>query len=197
MFPYTKEYFTKALMAKGPIGKVFPSKEWTDETLDWFDNDNEKKTRRLVSNKGWKWIKGGRAEGLILGGCITSMMHLRGTKYWPDFSKKVLFWEIPEGDDFSKGENVANIDAYLTDLKLSGVFEQISGMIIGRPFGYNEENVRNLIDVVKRQINGYEFPVLFGIDIGHSDPMITIPIGVSVIIDSIGNTLEFIESGVV
>jgi muramoyltetrapeptide carboxypeptidase len=184
-------------MTKNPIGKVFPSKEWTDEVLDWFNNDNEKKSRKFISNKGWEWIKNGRAEGPILGGCITSIMHLRGTKYWPDFSKKILFWEIPEGDDFSKGENVANIDAYLTDLKLSGIFAQISGMIIGRPFGYDADSMQNLMEIIKRQIDGYEFPVLFGVDIGHSDPMITIPIGVNIIIDSVGNNLEFTESGVV
>lgn len=190
IFPYTKEYFEKCLMSEDIIGKVEPSKEWTDEFLDWFAGDDLKRERNLKKNDGYIWIKEGACEGKLIGGCISSLMHLRGTEFWPDFKDSILFWEIPEGSEFSKGETIYNVDAYLTDLKLNNVFDKISGMIIGRPFCYSEEDNSSLIEVIKEQTMEYDFPILFNVDIGHTDPMITLPIGRKASLDSKNN--EFI-----
>jgi muramoyltetrapeptide carboxypeptidase len=195
---YTEEYFKKALMETKPIGKIKPSSYWTDEVLDWFKKEDLKRPRRMKKNKGWQWLRKGRAEGSILGGCITSMMHLRGTKYWPDFSNSIFFWEIPESDcDFKKGRKVEIIDSCLTDLELSGVFQKIKGMIIGRFFGYSEEEKKEMIKIIKQRTANYKFPILLDVDIGHTDPMITIPLGVKAEIDSSKNLFEIKEAGVV
>lgn len=197
VLPYTESYFRRALMETQPIGKIQPSSKWTDEILDWFKKEDQKRPRKMKKNKGWQWLKQGKAQGPILGGCITSMMHLRGTKYWPDFSDSILFWETPEsGDDFTKGEKAENIDSYLTDLELSGVFKNIKGMIVGRFFGYSEEEQKEIIKIIKERTSGYRFPILLNIDIGHSDPMITVPLGVRVEIDSSNNLFEIKESGI-
>jgi len=66
-------------------------------------------------------------------------------------------------------------------------------MIIGRPFGYDKKEKDKLIEIIKDQTTDYDFPILFGVDIGHTDPMITIPLGIKVIIDSKSNTFEFVE----
>lgn len=198
IFSYTKEYFKKSLKNNQAIGKVSPSLEWTDEVLDWFKKEDLKRSRRMKKNIGWQWLKEGAAKGPILGGCIASIMHLRGTTYWPDFSESILFWEISEAsNDFTKGEDVSNIDAYLTDLELSGVFKKINGMIVGRPFGYTKDQIFQLIQTIKERTKRYHFPILFSVDIGHTDPMITIPIGVRVRMNSNKNIFEFIESGTI
>ena len=197
IFPYTKEYFKKAVMKNQSVGKIKPSLYWTDEILDWFKKEDLERLRKMKKNKGWQWLKQGKAEGPILGGCITSMIHLRGTKYWPDFSNSILFWETPEsGDDFTKGEKVENVDSYLTDLELSGVFKKIKGMIVGRFFGYSEQENKEAMKIIRMRTASYNFPVLANVDIGHSDPMITVPLGVKVIIDSSKNIFEIKENGV-
>lgn len=197
ILPYTATYLKKALMQTEPLGEIEPSIKWTDEILDWFKKEDIKRPRSMKRNKGWRWLKEGKAEGHILGGCITSMMHLRGTEYWPDFSNAILFWETPEsGDDFTKGEKVENIDAYLTDLELSGVFKKIKGMIVGRFFGYSEQQKNEAIKVIQERTSGYKFPILMNVDIGHSDPMITIPLGVQVRINSSKDIFEIKENGV-
>lgn len=198
IFPYTQKYLEKATIDPGLIGKITPSLKWTDEVLDWFKKDDLKRSRKMKKNNDWQWIKKGRVIGPILGGCISSMMHLRGTKYWPDFSNNILFWEIPESEaDFTKGESLENIDAYLTDLELSGIFNQINGMIIGRPFGYTKKQITQLIQIIKEQTKDYNFPILFNVDVGHTDPIITIPLGIKVKIDSRKNIFEFIERGII
>jgi len=197
IFPYTEEYFKKAIMSSKPIGKVKPSLQWTDEILDWFEKKDLKRARRMKKNAGWQWLKQGKAKGPIIGGCITSMMHLRGTKYWPDFSGNILFWEIPENDyDFTKGECPENIDTYLTNLDISGTFSQISAMIVGRPYGYTNKETLKLIKIIKERTKKYDFPILFNVDIGHTDPMITVPLGARVTVDSYKDLFEFNESGV-
>jgi len=197
VFSYTEEYFKKALMDIQPIGKIKSSPGWTDEVLDWFKKDDLKRSRKMKRNKGWQWLKAGRAEGPILGGCITSMMHLRGTKYWPKFSGSILFWETPESnEDFTKGEKVENVDSHLADLEISGVFGKIKGMIVGRPFGYNQSQVKDLVKIILSRTEGYNFPILFNMDVGHTDPMITIPLGIRVKLDSSKKLFKFLESGI-
>lgn len=123
-------------------------------------------------------------------------MHLRGTKFWPDHKRKILFWEIPESQDFSKGEPLPSIDSCLADLRLSGVFNQISGMIVGRPFRYNNGDVDELKKIILKRTQGCEFPILYGVDIGHTDPQITVPLGLEVRISSKEDIFEILESAV-
>jgi len=117
MFDYTTDYLLRAIASEEPIGKIIQSEKWTDEILDWFKKEDNLRERKTYKNDGWLWIKEGATEGNIMGGCITSMMHIMGTKYWTNLQGGILFWEIPEGEDFKKGESVSAIDSYLADLK--------------------------------------------------------------------------------
>lgn len=192
---YTKEYFLKATTSSEPIGVVTPSKEWTYEVLDWFTKADLTRPRKMKKNTGWEWLKEGSARGPMIGGCISSLMHLRGTDFWPDFSGSIFFWETSESaNDFTKGEPLDLIDALLTDLRLTGVFDKITGMVVGRPFGYTKEDGLKLKDLIIKKTKEYNFPILFGADFGHTDPMITIPIGVTANLSSKDNKFEIIES---
>lgn len=194
---YTVDHFFKAVSNSEPIGEVKPSKKWTDfKELNWLEKEDLKIERKYKTNKGYEWLRNGNAKGKIIGGCITSMMHTRGTKYWPDFNEKILLLETPEGESFNKGEPIENIDAFLTDLRLSNVFDEIKGVVFGRGFGYSEDDLDNLKKSILENTRGYNFPILFNVDIGHSDPMITIPLGVKVVLDSEKNSFIISESGV-
>ena len=77
---YTVKYFNKAVTQTKPIGIVKPSKRWTDEIALW-DNPNSIKQRKLTNNhQGYNWLRTGSAEGNLLGGCLPSILHLKGTK---------------------------------------------------------------------------------------------------------------------
>lgn len=192
---YTVNHFNKAVV-KGKIGKIYPSKKWTEEVLDWSQKKDLERPRKLKDNKGFEWLRQGKAKGKIIGGCLHSIIHLLGTKYWPDHKSKILFIELPEGEDISKGEPLAEVDAQLCDLEISGVFKKIKGLIIGRPFAYNKEEIRQFKKTILDNTKNYDFPILYGADIGHTDPQITIPIGAEVLIDSETNVFEFLEVGV-
>ncbi len=197
VLPYTLEYFKKAVMSTDPVGPVMPSEQWTDEVLDWFEKKDLERPRKMNSNPGWKWIQSGKAEGPIIGGCLSSAMHLKGTKYWPELQGSVFFFETSErSSDFTKGQEMADIDADLADLKNMGVFEKISGLIVGRPFGLGNEECEKFMELITSYTKPYSFPVLTGVDVGHTDPMITVPLGTNVSLDSEKNEFSFNESGV-
>jgi len=194
---YTLDYFFKAVASDKPIGNVIPSKEWTDEVLDWGKKKDLERPRNLKENKGYEWLREGMAEGEIMGGCLPSIAQLAGTEYWPNYKNKILFLEIPEGQEFDKGEPLAYADWYLEHLNLTRIFKEIKGLIFGRPFKYSEEDTEMLKKKLLERTSEYKFPILFGVDIGHSDPMITIPLGVNVRIDSKKNLFEILEAGAI
>jgi len=195
---YTLDYFSKAVGSTQAIGKVLPSAKWTDsKKADWTKKEDLRIKREYKKNQGFEWLKPGKAEGVIMGGCITSMMHTKGTEYFPDFTNKILLLETPEGEDFRKGESLANIDGYLADLRILGIFKKIKGIIFGRGFGYTGKEINNLKNIILFNTRGYNFPILYGVDVGHTDPKITLPLGIKVTIDSSKNIFSIDESGVI
>ncbi|MHA2495056.1 MAG: S66 family peptidase [Candidatus Hodarchaeales archaeon] len=187
---YTLTYFKKAAMDEEPIGEIEPSESWTDEVLNWGAKEDQERAREMRTNKGYTWLRKGRAIGPILGGCLSSIVHLRGTEYWPSHKGTILLLEIPEGHDFSQGEPLEAVDSYLTDLKLSNVFDEIVGLVFGRPFRYIEEDTEKLKAVILENTKEYDFPILFGVDVGHTDPQITVPLGALVEITSENNLFK-------
>jgi muramoyltetrapeptide carboxypeptidase LdcA involved in peptidoglycan recycling len=192
---YTRDNFLRCVMSPEPLGRLAPSRRWTEEFLDWGRKADMGRPRRLKPNPGPVWLSPGRARGALLGGCITSLMHLRGTPYWPKLDGAIFFWETPEGSDPGRGRSVADIESCLADLVLSGVFDQISGMVVGRPYGYGAEDTSALRAAVRRALGSRRMPVLFGADIGHTDPMLTLPMGVQARLDSSGE-FSILEAGV-
>jgi len=169
------------------LGDIHPSEKWTQETLDWVKEEDLKRARKLIPNKGYEWLRKGKAEGKIIGGCLNSICHLLGTDYLPDHKNSILFLETSEGSKFDEGESLAEVDAHFADLENSGIFSQISGLIIGRPFKYLEKEIGKFKEIILDNTKEYNFPILYGVDIGHTDPMITVPLFNNSKIDSSKN----------
>ncbi len=80
---------------------------------------------------------------------------------------------------------------------MADVFSQISGLVLGRPFGYDEAERKEFIEMINRQFSACDFPILANVNIGHADPIITLPMNVSCELDSSNNVFRLLESGVV
>jgi len=189
---HTIQFFNKAIV-DGKIGKIEPSKEWTSEVLDWGKKLDIQRPRKMNPNKGYEWLRYGSAKGKILGGCLSSITHLLGTEYWPNHKNSILFLELAQGSSFDKGTPLAEVDALLADLEIAGIFNQIKGLVIGRPFEYSSEEEEKFKEIIMDNTKDYKFPILYGVDVGHTDPQITIPLGINAELDSTKNIfkLEF------
>jgi muramoyltetrapeptide carboxypeptidase len=166
------------------------AKEWTDEFLDWNEKTDLSRARAMRPNPGWRWLQQGSATGPLMGGCLeTILWHIKGSAEWLDLSGAILFLETSE-----EAPSPAHVDAYLTDLANLGVLGQIAGLVMGRPMNYTADAAELLWQVVVEHTTGRAIPVLANIDCGHTDPMLTLPLGVESRLDSHENIFEATEA---
>jgi muramoyltetrapeptide carboxypeptidase LdcA involved in peptidoglycan recycling len=100
MFHYTEQYFLQAVTQESPIGLIEPSSWWTEEFQDWERQADRERPLRRHPSSGWTWLREGSAEGVMIGGCIESLEHLRGTRFWPqwmDFGHTAPQFTLPLG----------------------------------------------------------------------------------------------------
>ncbi len=184
VLPYTIEHFISEIMDQKSESVIKPSERYTDEILDWFAKDDMKRPRLFEKNSGFEWWREGSATGWAYPFTIPSINHILGTPYAPNPSGSILMVDIPEGHTMHEGLSIADIDSYLTDLKLSGMLDSCNGIIVGRPYKYSAEMLSQLKEVLLRITDGNTYPILANINLGHVDPVITVPIGSQVTIDS-------------
>lgn len=187
--PYTERWLRAAWFRDEPL-RYTPAERWTEEFLDW-DTQADNRARTMQPSSGWRTIRPGRAEGPVVGGCLeTVCWHLFGSDYWLPLDGTILFLETSE-----EAPSPAYVDAYLTDLELAGVFDACAGFVVGRPMGYAPGDVESLWQVVAARTETAGIPVLAGVDCGHTDPMTTIPLGVTARLDAGARTLEVLLPG--
>lgn len=191
MLPYTASHFLRAVSQPEPIGVIDASPTWTEEFLDWEQQLDLTRPRTLQPNAGVQWLRQGRAIGRLLGGCLESLDHLRGTAFWPTWDGAILFLETSE-----EVPSPAWVDARLMDYQNMGVLARINGLIIGRSMGYSAVMRQDLWRIVVERTRAYTFPILAELDFGHTAPQFTLPLGVQAQLDSAAGTLAIIEAAV-
>jgi len=166
MFEYTEQYMMKALCERRPMGAIEPSPWWTEEFLDWYQKAGPKRPRMRCISAGWTWLKDGLGEGILVGGCLESLQHLRGTRFWPSWENAIMFFETSEGPPPPE-----RVDAILMDYENMGVLETLKGLLVGRFMRYTHEERQQLRGVILDRTSGYDFPVVtdmdFGLATGH------------------------------
>ncbi|MCE5204693.1 MAG: LD-carboxypeptidase [Porphyromonadaceae bacterium] len=104
----------------------------------------------------------GIAAGRLFGGNLSVFCSLLGTPYAKIPHRGILFIE-------DTGEAPYRVDRMIWQLKLVGVFEKISGLIVGQFSDYEEDGQmyfplrQSILEAVKE----YLFPVCFDFPVGH------------------------------
>ena len=197
-FSYTVHSFLKAVTSSDPIGQITPAEHWTEEFLDWegkLDLTRPRKTSRNLL--GHCWLREGSAVGTSLVGCLPSLLSLNGTSFAPEYEGRILCIESPEGQAYGRGYPLQYIYSELVTMRLADIFERIAGLVVGRPYNNNLPHQRKeFFDILLRATEGYNFPILANVDFGHTDPIATLPLGVTARMDSHADLFSFDESGV-
>ena len=131
-----------------------------------------------------KVIKPGVCSGLVAGGNLTTLCHLVGTPYAPNFKGKILLLE-------DVGEMPYRIDRMLTQMKLAGCFNSIAGLILG----VFEEcgHLNEIVEIFNNIFENANIPILAGFGMGHGEHNLTIPMGLGATLDTDKNRLLFHE----
>ena len=178
-------------MRRWPIRGIAPSSYWTEEFLDWGTKQDLVRPRALRPSEGWVWLKSGRAEGTLIGGCIESLQHLRGTQYWPAWDDAILFFETSEERPLPE-----TVDGLLMDYQNMGIFDRLRGMIVGRPMRYSDDEKRQLRERILERTEGYSFPIIADMDFGHTAPQFTLPLGCRALIDTTQQRFAILDAAV-
>lgn len=174
LLPYTRSCMERVLCRAEPAGQLRPSDAWTDAA------PGDEQARPVRPNAGWRWLKPGTGRGPLLGGNLGALLSLAGTDYWPSFDGAVLFLEEVK----LRSAEVQAIDEALTHLQLLNVFGHLAGLVVGKVYGLSPDENQQLDDLLVRYTQPYTFPILTQVDFGHTDPRLTLPLGVPASLDA-------------
>ncbi len=137
---------------------------------------------------GFKALRGGQCEGVLLPGNLTLICSLLGTPFLPDLSGAILVLE-------EVGEARYRVDRLLFHLRNAGVFARIGGLVIGdlthgAPV---EEGMPAVEEIVRDATASYGFPILFGVPYGHGSERATLPVGPRVRLDAERGELHLLD----
>ena len=141
----------------------------SEEIRTSFENTFMKNEQTLL-DINWKFLQGSRIEGEVIGGNIRCFLKLVGTKYFPEVENKVLFIE-------GLGTSIEGLVTHLAQLKQIGVFDIISGLLIGT-FTKIEKDIseEELFKLVKEYIPEH-LPVVKTSEVGHAKDSKVLEIG--------------------
>ncbi|MEY8849859.1 LD-carboxypeptidase [Psychroserpens sp. XS_ASV72] len=115
--------------------------------------------------KGSKYNRVGEASGQLVGGNLTMLHTMLGSKTSIDVSGKILFIE-------EIGEYKYHIDRMLQSLKRAGYFDQCKGVIVGDMTKLRKNTTlwgTSVEQLILDALADYDFPIAFNMPAGHED----------------------------
>lgn len=180
----TYEYFKEMLIDETSMPYVFPMPEfWTEEYIDWAEQDREKKK----NENQWITVYDGIARGRVIGGNLNTIEGIWGSAYMPEIKAgDILFIEDSLKD-------IATLERSFSLLKLNGVFDKISGIILGKHEGFDDMKTgRKPYQVLLEVLGERKIPFLADFDCCHTHPMLTLPIGAEIKLDATNQEISLL-----
>ena len=123
------------------------------------------------------WQVGGRASGRLVGGNLSLIAALAGTRWALDARGAIVFIE-----DVS--EALYRVDRLMTQLRHTGLLDVAAGFLLG---SFTED--ADPVHVVREHLSRFAKPVLAGWPAGHGRPNRALPLGAHVTLDAGAGTL--------
>lgn len=121
----------------------------------------------------------GRARGILTGGCLSNMVSLIGTRFFPKINRRILLLE-------DRGEKLYRLDRMFWQLSQLGIFSKISGLVLGefQECFRDDREKRHFFSRIGEYLQGVNVPVMVELPLGHANRIHTIPLGVEVEMDA-------------
>lgn len=149
------------------------------------------KTPLLIANQDqYQAYLPGVAEGRLIGGNLSLLSALCGTPFQPETRGHILFIE-----DWK--EKYYSLDRQFQQLKMAGVFERITGLLLCDFSDIEPEPEMNLSDFLKELTGFLGVPVGYGFSVGHGEQTATLPIGCQARFDAENGMLTLLESPII
>lgn len=153
----------------GPLFRELPSRKELDDVFAVLEGA----TTRYDFNDATT-LREGETEGHLIGGNLSLLQSMSGTKYQPDTEGAILFIE-------DIGDHISRYDRMFAHLKHAGWLNKLSGLIVGdfsntkddedRAFGFS------LRDIIEEHTKDLDIPVIMDAPFGHGDDLPCFPVG--------------------
>ena len=113
--------------------------------------------------EGHSFNKNGTVNSVVVGGNLSILYSLLGSKSQLNTDGKILFLEDLD-------EYLYHIDRMMQALKRSGMLENLSGLMIGGMNGMNDNTIpfgKTAEEIIRDVVSEYTYPVAFNIPAGH------------------------------
>lgn len=186
MLPYSKKAF-ESYIEGNEYREITSSEIWYQERTDFLKEAVGTERISHREEHGFELLQGKECfEGRLLGGCLESLYDILTTtryedekavceKYglFPDieeWKEKILFIETCEEKPVPE-----QFEKEIAILKEKGVFDVVSGVLVGKPQdeAYYDEYKNILVKVV----NNPDLPIVYNVNFGHATPRCTLQYG--------------------
>lgn len=135
-----------------------------------FGNKNE------YTLKGHPFNKTGDSKAEVVGGNLSVLYSIAGTKYDINTSNKILFLEDLD-------EYFYHIDRMMMNLKLSGKLDKLKGLIVGGMTDMNDNSIpygKSAYEIIRDAVDEYDFPVCYQFPAGHINNNLSMVFGATI-----------------
>ena len=136
-------------------------------------------------------ITEGKAEGELIGGNMSVVVSIIGSKFETDFENKIVYLE-------EIGEKTYKVDRMLTQLLQATNLKKASGIVLGifKDCDVNDKPTFTLKEILTQLLKPLNIPVVYGFPFGHVNTKMTIPTGVMAKFNAKKKTLKLMGKAV-
>jgi muramoyltetrapeptide carboxypeptidase LdcA involved in peptidoglycan recycling len=165
----------------------------------WTERRNATAVKELIADDGPHWLQGSRpARGRAIGGCLEVVEMLKGTPYWPAperWDRAVVFLEGSE-----EQPPPVLYRRVLRSWAAAELLDSVSALMIGRAQGLDATAKRQLDEQIvafaREELERPDLVVVTNVDIGHTAPQWTLPIGGLIELDPVAREIRLLEPAV-
>ena len=136
-------------------------------------------------------INEGKAEGELIGGNMSVLVSMIGSKFETDFENKIVFLEEID-------EKTYKVDRMLTQLLQASNLHKAAGIVLGifADCNVNDAPTFTLKETLIQLLAPLNIPTVYGFPFGHVSNKMTIPTGVLAKLNADKKTLKLTEKAV-
>lgn len=192
MLSYSRKAF-ESYLAGNEYSEIISSDIWYEERTDFSRAAIGTDRITHKEERGFELLQGSAVfQGELLGGCLESLYDiLTATRYadekavcekyglFPDqeeWAGKILFIETCEEKPAPE-----LVEKELTALKDKGVFDMVSGVLVGKP--QDEAYYEEYKEVLAKVIDNDNLPVVYNVNFGHAMPRCALQYGAPAKVD--------------